>query len=178
MHLQAGHAIGLDVLKPILDEARPSQGQGAALHAAIDYMTRVEPDHPWRADLTKRLEEVAQWHRRVQDELNRLDEAAVLEPADLSDAPLAALREQAAAVPGLKGLWLARRRLRVDDNIVQYVVLYAIDGPKTPVVQAFPQAALNVLTAHDNALVIDFNTRTAWLRARLDKLAGAKLMGK
>lgn len=179
LHLKVGHGIGLGVLKAILDEARPSQGQGAALQAAIDYLTRHDPENPWRTDLAQRLETVAHWRRRVQDELNRLDESAVLETADLPEAAVAALRDRAAAVPGLKGLWLAKRLLRADDTVVQYVVLYAVDGPKTAsAVQAFPQAVLNVLTAHDNALVVDSNQRTAWLRARLEKLPGAKIMGK
>ena len=179
LQLQAGHAIGLDLLRPIIEETRPSRGQGAALRAAIDYAARLDADHVRRADWVRRLEAVVLWHNTVEAELNRLDETAVLEAPDLPEEPLAALRERAAAVPGLKRLWLAKRRLRADDDVVQYVVLYALDGRRAPgtAAQAFPQAALNILTACANALVIDCNPRTAWLKGRLDRLAGAKLIG-
>ncbi len=179
LQLAAGHAIGLDVIRPILDEPRPSQGQGVALQSTIDYLARQDPENPERASLGERLEEVAQWHRTVQAELNRLTEAAVLEGADLPEMALAALHERAAAVPRLKGLWVARRTLRADDSISQYVVLYAIDGARAQgLTQAFTQDVLNILTENGNALVVDFNSSTAWLRARLDRIPGARLLGK
>ncbi len=179
LSLKVGNLIGLDVLMPIIEEARPSQGQGAALHAAIDYLARCRPEDPRRADLARRLQVVTQWHQRVQDELNRLDEGTGLQTAGLPDAALAALREQAGAVPGLKGLWVAKRVLRADDSLVQYVVLYRIEGVKVGrLVEGFPQAVLNVLTAYGNALVVDFNPRTKWLKPRLDTLPGARLIGK
>ena len=180
LQLQAGHVIGLDLLRPILDEARPSRSQGAALRAAIDYLARRDPENVLRADLAHRLEAVTSWHQSVEAELNRLDETAVIEPADLPEAPLAALRERAQAVPGLKPLWLAKRTLRADDSVVQYVVLYAVDGARatSALARAFPQEALAILTACGNAMVVDLSPRTTWLKRRLDKLPGAKLIGK
>ncbi len=178
LHLRAGHLIGLDMLKPIIDEAAFSQTQAVALQAAIEYLARHDPENPWRAGWMQRLEALTLWHQGVQGELDRLDEGAVLEAAGLPDEAVAALRAQARAVPGLKGLWLARRALRADATVIQYVVLYAIDGPMTDAAQAFPQVVLNGLTIHGNVLVVDVNPRTTWLKDRLDRLPGARLTGK
>ena len=180
LQLQAGHAIGLDLLGPIFEEARPSRGKGTALHAAIDYLTRHEPENPDRAELAQRLAAVVRWHNTVEAELNRLDETAVLEAPDLPDERLAALRDRARAAPGVKRVWLAKRRLRADDGVAQYVVLYAVDGARAAggSAQAFPKDALNILTACANALVVDCNPRTAWLKTRLDKMPGTRLVGK
>ena len=58
-------------------------------------------------------------------------------------------------------------------------VLYKIDGARVGSwSQGFPQAVLNVLTTQGNALVVDFNPRTKWLKQRLDTLPGAKLIRK
>ena len=179
LQLQAGHVIGLDLMRPILDEIQPSRSQGAALRAAIDYLARFDRENPLRAELARRLEAVTSWQRSVEAELNRLDEGAVIEPADLTGGPLAALRERAQAVPGLKRLWLARRTLRADETVVQYVVLYAVDGVRASgaAARAFPQDALAVLTACGNAMVVDLSPRTMWLKRRLNKLPGARLIG-
>ena len=180
LQLQAGHVIGLDLMRPILDEAKPSRSQGTALRAAIDYLARHDPENALRAGLARRLEAVLSWQQSVEAELNRLDESAVIERADLAEAPLAALRERAHAVPGLKPLWLAKRTLRADDSVVQYIVLYAVDRARasSAAARAFPQEALAVLTAWGNAMVVDLSPRTTWLKRRLDKLPGARLIGK
>ncbi|MBW8881673.1 MAG: hypothetical protein JF615_09710, partial [Asticcacaulis sp.] len=123
----------------------------------------------WRDE----MREMAQRYSAIQTELNEISESCRLEEAGLDEEIISRIRNRAAHVSELRTIWVARRRLEADAEATQLVLLF--ESLKAPA-EGFVSDVLEILKAHDNAFVVRLNDDTHWLKPRMEKIAGARIL--
>jgi len=171
--LEAGDAEGLVLVEAMRAEPIDLRSRLFITSYGLTYLEKHAETDPrldaWRAEMG----EMAQRYSAIQTELNEIGESCRLEAAELDDEVISALRNRAAGVSRLKRVWLARRRLKADPDVTQLILLYDADKSYT---DTFSGDALDILKAHDNAFVIALGPVTDWLKHRMEKIPGARIL--
>ncbi len=168
---------GLEILAPLLAEKPQSHVRLFALDHGLSYLRRTSPDDGRIADWQTQLDTGIALRRRIDEELNCIDEASVFEPAALGEEAISALRNRAAHDTSLHRMWLAKRRLHADPDEQQYILLI-VGAYSTGVGHGIIDDILAILQTHGNAFVILHSAATEWLMGRMHEIKGAQILKK
>lgn len=176
--LGQGDPAGLLPLQKVLAVGGLRQPQLYALDHIVSYFAGFAPEHAERAAYQARFDAALDLYNRINAELDSLDPGIDLEPHGMPERAVAAVRGRAAGLAALGHVWIARRRLKVDAETTQYVMLYELGGDANGDTQAFVDDVLKMLSRHGNAFVVRAMPANAWLKSRLQAIDGARIVGR
>jgi len=171
--LEGGDGEGLFLIEEMRAEHIPLRARLFITANAAAYLDKHAPDDPRLGAWREEMREMAQRCSAIDTEFNQIGESCRLEPAEVGEDAVAALRNRAAHASKLKRMWLAQRRLKADPEVTQLVLLYEADKAHS---ETFADDALEILKAHGNAFVIALGPATEWLKPRMENIPGARIL--
>jgi Zn-dependent protease with chaperone function len=171
--LEGGDAEGLVLVEAMRAEPIDLRSRLFITSYGLTYLEKQGEADPRLDAWREEMREMAQRYSAIQAELNEIGQSCQLEPAELDDEVISALRNRAAHAPELRAVWVARRRLEADAGVTQLIVLF--DALKAPA-DGFSSDVLEILRAHDNAFVVRLADGTHWLKPRMEKISGARIL--